>query len=429
MKKRIVGSSSFGPSLLFAISFVLFVTMALLFLVTLTMTAPIIEQKAESLRYRILELLPPPPHTEFVPTPLPTPTGVAELLEPTASPTDQPTPLPTSSPTPVPTNTLSPTPTVAYKQIQPSVKLTGYIHDYQGWNNCGPTTLEMYLSFFGKRIPQPQIASVLKPNPDDKNVRPDEMAAFARDQGFNVSVRVNGTLDRIKLFLSNGLPLVVETGFDPPQAHQGWMGHYRLVTGYDAKNFITQDSYDGPNVAVEFSALDSDWKAFNRTYILLYTDAQAPLVRALLGTDTDDAAMYAAAVTRARGELATNPKDAFAAFNLGSSLLAQQQYEQAAAAYDQARLLGLPWRMLWYQFGPYQAYLQVGRYQEVVALANATLAPAPELEESHYYKALALEKLGQAAQARAELALAVHYNKNYADAQHELTKLQSQAAQ
>jgi uncharacterized protein YvpB len=422
----------FRPALLWlSLSFGMIFALGLVFLaITFSPAAPFLQEKYDSLHYRLLALLPPPPHTEFVPTPLPTPTALAQLLDltPTLAPSDTPTPPPTAVPTQAMTSTSTavPTPAVVIKPVQPAVQLTGVTHDYQRWNNCGPTTLEMYLSFFGKHVPQLQIASVLKPDPNDKNVRPDEMAAFARSQGFNVQVRENGTLERIKLFLSNGLPLIVETGFDPPQAHEGWMGHYRLVMGYNDKNFITQDSYDGPNVQVAFADLDSAWHDFNRTYILLYTNAQAPLARAILGEELDDTTMYAQAVARAQQELAANPKDAFAAFNLGTSLLGLQRYNEAAAAFDQARLLGLPWRMLWYQFGPYEAYLQVGRYQELTALADATLKVETDLEESHYYKGLALEKLGQPAQARAEFALALQYNKNYTAAQHELTQLAQQ---
>jgi uncharacterized protein YvpB len=403
--------------------------------------SPALQEKFESIHYRLLELLPPPPHTEFVPTPMPT-RSVAQVLGPPSLAKTNPTqvldPTPTPEPTDAPietstsqiTATSSPpptrTPSVPVKPVLAAVQLPGVIQDYQRWNNCGPTTLEMGLSFFGRHDSQSQIASVLKPDPDDKNVSPVELVSYARSTGLNSLVRINGSIDRIKLILSNGLPVIVETGFDPPQAHEGWMGHYRLITGFDAKSFITQDSYDGPNVSIEFSALDGLWRDFNRTYILLYTPGQAPLVRAMLGGDQNDSEMYAAAVAQAQREFRSNPKDAFAEFNLGSSLVGLQRYEEAAAAYDESRLLGLPWRMLWYQFGPYEAYLQVGRYDEVVALADATLKPASDLEESYYYKGLALEKLGQPEQARAQFLLALHYNKNYTDAQLELDQLAQQ---
>ncbi len=425
-------SINFRPAILwFSISLTL--TLGVGAIGCLITFSPLLSPKFESLRYHVLELLPPPPHTEFVPTPLPTPL-VAQALVPTttaeptatAEPTDPPTETATPQAVTVPTRLSTPKPKVVVKPIRSAVRLTGVTHDYQRWNNCGPTTLEMDLSFFGLRDTQAQIASALKPDPDDKNVRPDEMAGYARGDGLSALVRVNGTVDRIKLFLSNGLPLIVETGFDPPRAHEGWMGHYRLITGYDDKDFVTQDSYDGPNIMVEFGALDEVWRDFNRTYILVYTKAQAPLIRAILGSDLDDNKMYAAAASRAQDELSANPQDAFGAFNLGSSLLGLKKYDEAATAFDQARMLGLPWRMLWYQFGPYEAYYRVGRYDELLALTSATLKVMDDLEESHYYKGLALEKLGRNEEARAEFASALKYNRNFTDAQQELAKLEQQ---
>lgn len=79
--------------------------------------------------------------------------------------------------------------------------------------------------------------------------------------------------------------------------------------------------------------------------------------------------------------------------------------------------------MLWYQFGPYEAYYRVGRYEEVIALADATLKPTSDLEESYYYKGLALEKLGRSDEARAALEMALRYNSNYLAARQALKNL------
>ena len=97
--------------------------------------------------------------------------------------------------------------------------------------------------------------------------------------------------------------------------------------------------------------------------------------------------------------------------------------EAAAQAFDAARVLKLPWRMLWYQFGPYEAYDHAGRYDEVIALADATLKPTGDLEESYYYKGLALQKLGQLADARAAFELALQYNAHYDAARQALNAL------
>ncbi len=55
---------------------------------------------------------------------------------------------------------------------------------------------------------------------------------------------------------------------------------------------------------------------------------------------------------------------------------------------------------MWYQFGPFQAYYEVGRYDEVLALANATLATTTHVEELYYWKGMALRALNDDQSAR-----------------------------
>jgi tetratricopeptide (TPR) repeat protein len=71
------------------------------------------------------------------------------------------------------------------------------------------------------------------------------------------------------------------------------------------------------------------------------------------------------------------------------------------AAFDRARLLGLPHRMLWYQFQPYVAYLQGARYDEVLLLTETILdnAGGQDIEETFYYRGLAYQGLGEDVQA------------------------------
>ncbi len=404
-----------------------------------TLTGEWLELKMESARYRLLELVPQPERPDYVPTPalaLSSDTGPIRWKSAVSVPTvttagagpQEAAVAPTAA---LPQSTAvpaiaQPQPEYVLNAIQPAVQLSGVIHEPQRFNNCGPTTLRMYLSYFGyTQDSQVDIANVLKPHKEDRNVSPDELVGYARSKGFHAIARVNGTLDHIKQALSNGLPIMIEEGYDPERAHSGWMGHYLLITGYDAEGITAQDSYNGPNQRFPWQTLDANWRHFNRTYILLYTQAQDPMVRTLVGADLDDTHMYAAAAERAEQEWRANPQDAFAAFNLGSSLVGLSEYQAAAEAFDRARLLKLPWRMLWYQFGPYEAYYQTGRYQEVVELAEATQKPVGDLEESYYYKALALDKLGRIAEAREALRLALQYNPNYQAAQRALSELGS----
>jgi hypothetical protein len=58
--------------------------------------------------------------------------------------------------------------------------------------------------------------------------------------------------------------------------------------------------------------------------------------------------------------------------------------------------LGLPPRILWYQFRPYIAYMRVGRYQDMLDLAEVTLSTqgGRNVEETYLYKGHALTFLG-----------------------------------
>jgi tetratricopeptide (TPR) repeat protein len=293
----------------------------------------------------------------------------------------------------------APTPTAPEPRRPSSVALSGFRHEYQTWNNCGPATLSMVLGYHGIAGDQASAAHELKPDPDDKNVGPEELARYAREQGLAAAVRFNGTPDRLKVLIALGVPVIVETWFVPVPGDE--MGHYRVVSGYrdDDQVFVTQDAYDGPDVLVPYAEFDTLWRVFNRVYVVVYPAGRGGDVASVLGADRDDRAMSVAAVARAETELVDAP-DAFGWFNLGSSLLGLGDATGAAGAYDRARAIGLPWRMLWYQLGPFEAYAAVARWDDVRALAEANLRNAGNLEESHYWRGRALAASGDIVGAR-----------------------------
>lgn len=312
-----------------------------------------------------------------------------------------------------------------YLSAAPSVQLSGITHMWQKWNNCGPATLAMYLSYFGVTLTQAEVAAALKPNWDDKNVSPHEMADFVTQQGLQALVRVNGDAERLHLLLSNGLPVMIETWLEL-EPNNG-MGHYRLLTGYDdaRRIWIAYDSYvstgvkaNAPYQGIQFpyTEMDTLWAVFNRTYLLVFTEESAPIVASILAEEMDNHVMWERALTHAQAEIASRPDDPFAHFNLGSALVALGEYDQAATAFDRARIIGLPWRMLWYQFAPFRAYYETGRYDELLALADATIATGGEIEEVYYYKGLGLAALGRHDEARQNWQRALALNPNYGEA-------------
>ena len=110
--------------------------------------------------------------------------------------------------------------------------------------------------------------------------------------------------------------------------------------------------------------------------------------------------MERAVAADAKAAVQQSPADAFAWFNLGTGLTALGRFDEAAAAYDRSRQLGLPWRMLWYQFGPFRAYYETGRYDEVIASAYATLRTAKHVEELFLWRGLAQQAKGDLPAAR-----------------------------
>ncbi len=308
-------------------------------------------------------------------------------------------------------------------------------HTYQTWNNCGPATLSIAMSHLRRTETQADAAAYLKPDPEDKNVSPYEMAAYARSLGLQATVRVGGDLTRLKRLIAGGFAVLIETWFIPEPDDQ--MGHYRLLTGYDDARgqFISQDSYNGPNVRVDYAPLDELWLVFNRIYLVVYHPSQAGQLAAILGDDMHDKTMYTRALEAAHEE-ATSPsagcvayKDcadraAFAWFSAGSNLTSLVRHQEAVGAYDQARILGLPWRMLWYQFGPYESYYAVGRYDDVITLATVTLDACDNLEESYYWRGMAYLDQGERDRARDDFKRALKYNPNFSAAAKALDELE-----
>lgn len=321
----------------------------------------------------------------------------------------------------------------------PAYRLEGVGFEYQNWNNCGPATLTNALTFFGYADDQGRAANWLKPNGEDKNVNPSEMVEFVNTQVPELPVmaikRYGGTLDRLKMLLSNRFPVIIEAGYDPPPHDKGWMGHYLLVVGYDEgqRVLITHDSYDGPDLAYDYDFIDGFWDDFNRAYIVVYEQAREAELMALMGSDADPIQNATNALQTALAEATARPEDPFVWFNIGTSyvLLApvyeQQAYEYAVTAYDEARKYGLPWRMMWYQFGPFEAYNAVGRYDDTIALASANLNDGGGhwVEETFYYAGFAREKMGDLDRALDNYQQAVFLNPNFHVAREARDRLQA----
>jgi tetratricopeptide (TPR) repeat protein len=382
------------------------------------------------LRTRIVYFFNPPSEAVFEPSgesePLTVETAIgtvrAEMLL-TLTPEATPTPKATKvGPTAKPTITATPVPE---KATLPGVV---YVDQHGRWNYCGPANLTMALKFWGWSGDRDDVAKVVKPgspnqNLDfierglpDKNVMPYEMVDFVNLQTteYRALSRYGGDMDLLKRLIAAGFPVVVEKGYYE-RDYTGkidWLGHYLFTTGYDDARggFIVQDAYlkPGKDLLSKYDEYQDGWRSFNYLFMVVYPADRETEVLNLLGPWEDETWAANHALELANKEITelTGNDLYFAYFNKGTSHVALNQYSDAATAYDRAfnqyskwdtTKGNRPFRMLWYQTGPYFAYYYSARYQDVIDLANTTLTKTiskPTLEESLLWRGRAYYMIG-----------------------------------
>lgn len=389
--------------------------------------------RVDQLRLRAYYLIKPPEKAVFKPNEQvatlvqATLTQLAALATPTPvpSPTITPTPLPPNLPTPTATPTLAPLPAAAEVQNVP------YVDQHYGFNNCAPSNLTMALEFWGWAGTREDVSKVVKPFEKDKNVMPYELVDYVNEQtNLRALTRVGGTDTTLKRMIVAGYPVIVESGvyLRDLSGVISWMGHYQVVYGFDdaQKKWKVKDSFEpnGSTFTVAYDEMTRGWRSFNDTFVVVYPAEKETDVLATLGVYADEAAANQIAAQAASDEISTldGQDQFFAWYNRGSSLVRLQDFNGAAQAYDSAfqayaALSGdkRPWRIVWYETGPYFAYYYTGRYSDVANLADTTInaASEPFLEESFYWRAQAKVRLGDNGGAVEDLRKSLEYHPNF----------------
>jgi tetratricopeptide (TPR) repeat protein len=251
---------------------------------------------------------------------------------------------------------------------------------------------------------------------------PYELQDYITDNvpGMTSLIRFGGDLDLLKRMVAGGFPVVVEKGIYETDINgkYSWMGHYAFVTGYDdtTGEIIYQDTYQpdpkknpGPNRHIKYGTFLEGWRAFDFVFVVVYPGDKENQVQSLLGPYADDqwASQHALSLAQMETQTLADIDRFFAWFNVGTSHVALLQYADAAIAYDYAFNVyaGLdvndsvrPYRMMWYQTGPYKAYYYTNRFADVINLADTTLNDTiaePDLEESLYWRGRAYYMAGK----------------------------------
>lgn len=400
-----------------------------------------VDWRVEQVRSQVRYALFPPEEAVFTPQDQVAAIVQATMQAYTSAPTLTPTITPTWTPGPTQPPTQTPTPTVSPTPLPGAARLTGvkYVDQHGKYNYCAPANLSMALNFWGWTGTRDELGATVKPFERDLNVMPYELVDYVNENTtYRAIWRAGGTLPLLKKMVAAGFPVLVERGayMKDLTGKVSWMGHYQVVTGYDDAQgrLITQDSFYRADFPVSYEEMQTGWRAFNYVFLVVYPPEREAEVSALLAEYWDQEKATRIALETAEREMQTlSGADLyFAYFNRGTSLVNLQDYTGAAGTYDQAFRLyeGLaanqrPWRMLWYQTGPYFAYYYAGRYQDLIDLASLTIKNAnnPFLEETYYWRGLGYIMVGRQADAVADFRSALEYHPNFSPAVAQLQSL------
>ena len=325
-------------------------------------------------------------------------------------------PSPTATPTPY---TLPPTP---LNKVLP----TDY-HVFQTFNNCGPAALSMALRFYGINVSQQELGQALRPyqvpggDNDDKSVTLEELAEKSKEYGLIPYHRPMGNPDLVKQFIANGMPVITRTLTKPNED----IGHYRIIKGYDetAGTFLQDDSLQNKNLTYSYADFNEIWKKFNYEYLVLVPEDKQELAERILEENADKKTAWENAVKNSEQELAGNPNDIYARFNLSVAYYNIGEYQLSTEEFEKVENL-LPFRTLWYQIEPIEAYYELGNYDRVFEITDAVLNNYNRaFSELYILRGKIYQSRGQTELARQEYERAVFYNSNLKEAQDLLNSL------
>jgi tetratricopeptide (TPR) repeat protein len=171
---------------------------------------------------------------------------------------------------------------------------------------------------------------------------------------------------------------------------------------------------------VSYDQLEKNWVSFNHVYLVLYRPEQLPMLQSVLGADWNAEVNRQNALALAQSEVNADPQNAFAWFNIGTNLTYFDRYGEAVTAYDKARAIGLPQRMLRYQFGPFMAYFNTGRYPDLMSLSEYALKITPSSEEAMLWRGWGLYRTGDLQGAIDLFKKALEAHPGYSDAEYAL---------
>ncbi len=309
----------------------------------------------------------------------------------------------------------TPSPTLA--PIPGAYEIPQQLHVFQSFNNCGPATLSMALSYVGVDIDQTELGQILRPyqvpggDNDDKSVTLAEVAGHAQTYGLTSYLRPNGTIEKLEKFIANDIPVVTRTWLKPNED----IGHYRVIRGYDknSKELIQDDSLQGKNIRYSYDEFNTLWQPFNYEYLIIVPENKKAIVERILENELSDTTAWENAKTRIESELSQNPDNWHLKFALSRIHYYLGNYSESVNYFNNVENQ-LSFRTLWYQIEPLLSMYETGEYQRLLSLTENIL----NNQNRAYSKAYVLrgkvfEQQGNIDAARLEYQNAVIYNSSF----------------
>jgi tetratricopeptide (TPR) repeat protein len=256
---------------------------------------------------------------------------------------------------------------------------------------------------------------------DDKTVFYEEFVTMIEKFGLKSLVRPAGSLDLLKLFVANGVPVVVKTRLKPKEDS----AHYRIIRGFEenAKILIVDDSYFGGNRRIPYFELMEMWQPFGYHYLPVYPEEKEPIVKAILGQNLDEKFAWGQARDRALEESQLDPESVHPIFNLSVAYYHLGDYQRSVAEFEKIESR-LTKRALWYQIEPILAYRQLKNHDRVFALSDRLFENGNRaFSELYQLRGEIYLAKGDKEAARREFELALKYHKGFKPAEEALLRL------
>jgi hypothetical protein len=330
-------------------------------------------------------------------------------------------------------NALIPSPVKKFSPTPSSPPLpTAYIipqqfHTFQTFNNCGPASLSMLLSYQGISVGQKELGDMLRPRQhpqgieDDKSVTIPELAVEAERRGLVAFHRPGGSIQLVKALIANHTPVLVRTWLNEADD----IGHYRIIRGFDdsTQELVQDDSLQGQGLRYSYANFEKLWLPFQFEFLVVSTQEQSNSIEQLLGDLSDADKAWEEFNKQSVTQASIDPTNHYHLFNQSIAAFYLKDYSRAVQLYEQVAEQ-MPTRMLWYQIQPIEAYLQTGNFEKVFELTDSILSgPNKAFSELYLLRGEAYERLGEPQKALREYELALLYNKNLEVAQSKVREM------